>query len=235
MRFISLTLIVVVFLFLAIFAISFAADEVFSMLARFPGLAFLEDFGGWIWPVLLVFAWVRGWLVINRPYSCHGEIVIDAKAEDIWDHVQLRVRANTFHSGFGRIVGLPGEPDRFDMVLDARLLDDEANSTDRLQVCVAEKETLRYIKLTYLNAGEFPLFAKESVSTEYFLDPVDGGIKVSMVERLARITPGIVFAFLYLNPVKDGLKRLKAVVEGEPDPSIMGGWLDEIDPESVHR
>ena len=58
-------------------------------------------------------------------------------------------------------------------------------------------------------------------------------MEVSTVEHLARITPGMVLAFLYLNPAKDGLKRLKAGVEGQPDPSHLGAWLDDIDPESI--
>jgi len=235
MRVIGLTVIVAMFLVLTALAITFVADAVISILARLSGLGFLDEISSWIWPVLLVIAWNRGWLVINRPYNFHRKIVINAEVEDVWDHIRPRVRANTFHSGFGRIVGLPGEPDRFDMILDPRLLDDETNQTDRLQVCISEKETRCYIKLTYLNADQFPLFAKESVSTEYFLDPVEDGTKVTMVERLARITPTMVIAFLYLSPAKDGLKRLKAIVEGLPDPSRMGGWLDEIDPGSAHR
>jgi hypothetical protein len=233
MRVIGFTVIVVMFLVLMALVITYVADAAISLLARLPGLGFLDGISGWIWPVLLAIAWMRGWLVINRPYNCHGEIVINAEVEDIWDHIRPRVRANTFHGGFGRIVGLPGEPDRFDMILDPRLLDNETNQTDRLQVCISAQDARGYIRLTYLNADQFPLFAKESVSTEYFLDPVEDGTKVTMVESLARITPTMVIAFLYLNPAKDGLKRLKATVEGLPDPSRMGGWMDDMDPKSA--
>ncbi len=235
MRVIGFTVIVVMFLVLTALAITFVADAVILLLSRQSGLGFPDGIGGWIWPALLAIAWIRGWLVINRPYNCRGEIVINAEVEDIWDHIRPRVRANTFHNGFGRIVGLPGEPDRFDMIMDPRLLDDETNQTDRLQVCISAQEARCYIRLTYLNADQFPNFAKESVSTEYFLDPVEHGTKVTMVERMARITPTMVIALLYLNPVKDRLKRLKAIVGGLPDPSRIGAWVDEIDPGSARR
>lgn len=222
--------VVALFLVLAIFAISLAADVVFAFLARVPGFAFLDSVSIWVWSLLLLLAWAKGWLVINRPYTCYGCRVIDAPIEDIWDHVRPRVRDKTFHSGIERIVGLPGEPDRFDLILDAQLRDDEANMTDRLQIRIAAEKAPNYLKLTYLNAAEFPLFAKETVSTEYFLDPVEGGVAVSIVENLARITPGMVLAFLYLNPARDGLKALKSVAEGQPDTSRMHAMMQELDP-----
>jgi len=220
----------VLFLVFAIFAISLAADAVFALLSGVPGFALLDGVSVWGWSLLLMVAWAKGWLAINRPYSCHGRIVIDAPIEEIWDHVRPRVRGNTFHSGFERIVALPGEPDRFDLVLDAQLRDDEANDTDRLQSSIVAEEALRYLKLTYLNASEFPLFAKESVSTEYFLEPVEGGVAVSIVENFARITPEMVLAFLYSNPACKGLKALKAVAESQPDPSRAEILMQNLDP-----
>ena len=222
--------VVALFLVFAVFAISLAADTVFAFAARVPGFAFLDNFSVAIWSLLLILAWAKGWLVINRPYTCHGCIVIDAPIEDIWDHIRPRVRGNTFHSGFGRIVGLPGEPDRFDLLLNPRLRDSEANITDRLQVKITAERAPCYLKLTYLNAAEFPLFAKESVSTEYFLDPVEGGVAVSIVENLARITPGMVLAFLLTDPARAGLKALKAFAEGQPEPSRTHALMQELDP-----
>ncbi|MGI9390868.1 MAG: hypothetical protein ACR2O1_12490 [Boseongicola sp.] len=220
---------VALFLVFAIYAISFAAETVFAVMARIPGFEFLDSISIWVWSMLLILAWTKGWLVINRPYSCHGRIVIDAPIEEIWDHVRPRVRGNTFHGGFERIVALPGEQDRFDLIVDARLRNEEANVTDRLQTTIAVEEPKRYLKLTYLNAAEFPLFAKELVSTEYFLEPVAGGIAVSIVENLARITPGMVLALLFLNPSKDGLTALKAAAEGWPDPSRQEPLVQELD------
>ncbi len=233
MRVVTLASVVTVLVLVTIFAVSLAADAVVSFLAHAPGLGFLDGVSRWVWPGLLIFAWARGWLVINRPYNCHGSIEIDASIDDIWDHIRPQARLGTFHTGFERIVGLPGEPDRFDFILDARLRDDGANKTDRLQARISGEDAPRYLKLTYLNAADFPLFARDTVSSEYFLHQVEGGVEVSIVERLARITPAMVLAFLYLNPARDGLKRLKAAVEGQSNPSHLGAWLDDIEPESI--
>ncbi len=233
MRIVTLACVVTVFVVVAVFAVSLVMDAAISLLARAPGLAFLDSISRWVWPVVLIFAWARGWLVINRPMSCHASIVIEAPVEDIWDRIRPRARPETFQTGFGRIVGLPGEPDRFDLILEARLRDDETNTTDRLQTRITAEDAPRFLELTYLNAADFPLFAREATTTEYFLDPVAGGVEVSMVEHLARITPGIVLAFLCLNPASDSLKRLKAIVEGEPDGSQIGAWLDDMDPDSI--
>lgn len=193
----------------------------------------IAEWGSVLFPIFLVVAFHKDWLAIPRPYQCRGDIWIDASPSAVWDHVRPRARSSTFHSGFDRIDACPGEPDRFDLVIDGRMGDEGVPVPDRLQVRITEEEPKAYLQMKPLNAAAFPLFAKDNVQTEYFLTPEDGGTRVTMKDTLSRITPVMIIAFLYMNPARDGLKRLKAFAEGTPDPSRMGAWMEELDGEGV--
>ena len=78
--------------------------------------------------------------------------------------------------------------------------------------------------MRYLNLQDYPSWSKDLLQTEYFLEPSDAGVKVTMVETLERLRLSSIVSLFMLNPCRDGLLRVKALSEGQPDQSWMT-WL----------
>lgn len=168
-------------------------------------------------------------LKIPRPMAIDAVTVIDASPSRIWDEIMPRSRSDYFLASTGRIEAVADIPDRFDYFISAT-----PNGGDEEVTCVravvAEARPDAYLRKEYENAEDFPLFARDIVSSEVFIEPAaNGGTQVRMSENLSHISLTALASVLFLHPCKDALKALKARCEGTDDTSWMNRTTEELE------
>ena len=155
---------------------------------------------GWGLPGLLVallFLMPKDWLAWNKRYDCHGSVVIDAPISQVWDMVEIRERDDYFASALSQIRGVPGQSDEFRFLTDSP---EDDGMPDHVHIKIVDEVPHEYLAYYVVNADELPLFGKDHMMTEIMLSQVEGGVKVTYIESLKRLTALSFLAFLFLNP-----------------------------------
>ncbi|MCF2904395.1 hypothetical protein L0666_05305 [Octadecabacter sp. CECT 8868] len=201
------------------------------------GLPWLNGISGiWVFAALIFvlpkqYIWgkIAKMIGFDGPYVCHATLDIDASVAEVWDEVRLRPRDDYYQPTMKRITAVAGEPNRFDLHVDERLTAD-GDIPMRIEAVIEEKVENFYLRLGYLNAETLPLFGKDLVSTEIWMEREAGKTRITYAENLSQLTLTTALAFLFLNPAKDGLKQLKSRCEGTPDTSWMGKTMRGVGP-----
>ena len=226
-RLIAIGLIVTLIGVLALIVLILFDHILMGALSMIPGLGWLEGWSG-----LLIAFWVWIFLpdrykALQVKYDIRGSAVIDAPAETIWNLMRPREGRDYFLNSVTHVTAVEGEPDRVDLHFDNKFAETPLPS---LQVVIEEQETLAYLRMGYLNADAFPLWSKDLANTEYFMEREGDAWRVTHIEHLERLRLITILALLFLNPCRDGVKRLKALSEGQEDTSWMGRMSRDTGP-----
>ena len=234
LKILALVFVALVVVIVGMVAIDLVFGWLLATLAAGLGLPWLQDVDVF-WLVLFVALILpKGWIIKrlrgNKPYVCHATMDIEAPVGEVWDMYRLRPR-DDYHSITMPIVrAVPGISNQFELVVDGRLSkDDDIPETMKMQV--DEEIENFYIRMHCMNAESLPLFGKDLVSTEIWMEEIaPNRTRVTYAENLSRLTMITVLAFLFLNPARDGLKRVKALCEGQEDTSWMTKSFNDIGP-----
>ena len=226
-RLIAIALLITVALILGVVVLAVVNHLLMGAVSRIPGLGWMQ---GWSGIAVLIVGWIllpERFKAVPIAYDIRGTTLIDASGHRIWQLMRPTAGAPYFLSSVTEVREVAGEPDRLDLQFDTRM----TNEGHALMVRVEEEEPLSYLRLGYLNAEVFPLWSKDLVSTEQFMERENGLWRVTHIDHLDKLRISTVLALLFLNPSRDGLSRLKALSEGTADPSWMGRMSAGIGPD----
>ena len=174
------------------------------------------------WVILgLVVVLPGRWTAIPKRLQVRGEVDIAASPGRIWDVISPRTRSPYWSAAITHTTVHPDDPTRIDFHFSDGNADDVFARTP-LQAVIHAEVPEEYFAYRYLNAHAFPGMAADLDLSEYFLEEVTGGTRVTQIEHLRRIRLSTIPLLLFLNPSRDALVRLKAVIEGKEDNSWMG-------------
>ncbi len=153
----------------------------------------------------------------RSPYAICGRIIIGASPHAVWNAIELRARDDYYAPILNRVEDL-GEG-RF-----AFSSDIDGIPNPRVEMQVTDVSPAEYLRYRPVDATQLPLWGKDLRSSEFTLIRLPGGeTEVQQVERLCCLRLSSFLSLLFLNPVQDGLKALKAHCEGSEDMAWMSG------------
>lgn len=159
------------------------------------------------------------WTAIPKRIEVRGEIDIAATPQVIWNVISPRQRDTYWRAFISHTTLDPDDPDRITFHFGGT---DDIFARTPLQAVIHAEVPDEYFAYRYLNAGSFPGMAADLELSEYFLEEMPGGTRVTEIEHLRRIRLLSIPQLLFRNPARDALRRLKTLVEGGQDPSWMG-------------
>ena len=181
-----------------------------------------------LWLILAFWVLPKDWMAINRAYACRGNAFVAAPIEQVWDAVQLRPRTDNFRPVVSKITADLIHMDRYHYHLDPRMRSQSETHPNHVTVQVTDAHKHSYLRLEYPSASTLTGLTKDIVSSEIFLEPRPGGVEVTFVENLHRLSIPTLFSLMFINPSKDAAMRLKSWIEGTPDQSRLGRFMDQI-------
>jgi len=188
-------------------------------IARNLNLPWLEHVSTFWIALFLLFTLPAKWTSIPKRLEVRGTVEIDATPEQIWETIGPFPHTPYWSAGVTHTSAVEGEENRLDFPF---VQSGDNIDFEPLQAVIEAEVPEEYFAYRYLNAHVFPLMGKDLVLSEYFLEPSENGTRVTQIEHLERIRLTTVPLLLFLNPARDALQRLKAVMEGEEDTSWMG-------------
>lgn len=227
-KIILFTIVAIIGVITAMLGVDLIIGAVAATFARLTGIGDLDGWATVSLIVMLMWFFPRKWLAWNRKYECHGTTMIQADIAQVWRKIELTARDEYFTPSINQVRAVPGTRDEFQLMFDGPPADGIMPAF--LHVRVTEDRRYEYLAYRTLNAHELPLFGKDHLMTEFLLSQQEDGVRVTMIETLSRITLGSFLAFLFLNPAKDGLKSLKAQLEGTQDVSMMTRMANDMGP-----
>lgn len=160
-----------------------------------------------------------GKLRTRTPYVIRATSLINAPRAQVWEAIHLHPRRDYYLSTLKTVEDL-GQG-RYRLISDPTLSPDDTRT--KIDVQVTASETGHLLRYHLPDPSALPLWGKDLSGTEITLaDTGDGGTRVEVRETLTCLRITSFLSLLFLNPVADSLKSLKARCEGTPSQS----WLD---------
>lgn len=164
--------------------------------------------------------------VLHRIYEIRGEALVDAPIADVWDTVLPQPGLEYYSSTVTKVTAVEAQPERLDLHTNGQGF---AGPLPPLKAVLEKVEPHSYLRMSYLNMDAYPLWAGVLVSSEYFLEWVEGKTRVTLIETLDKLRISTVLSLFALNPCRDAMKRVKALCEGTPDESWLTWMHAQVD------
>ncbi|SPH18761.1 hypothetical protein DEA8626_02304 [Defluviimonas aquaemixtae] len=167
------------------------------------------------------------------PVSVSGSTEIEAAPADVWPRIVPRPGYPYHGPTIAGIDAVPGKTDEVFFRFHKRLADEKLTG---FRARIEEEVAERKVAMTYPEAHKLPLFAQDVVRSETRIEPTaPGRCRVTFTEHLRGIRFSTLLIFVHLNPARDAARRLKALCEGQDDPSWMGRTVREMGPAGEAR
>lgn len=215
---------------------------VFLLLAHIVFKTFVSLFGiSWDFSLTMVCLIVlklflpAKWQVIPVRFSMRGRALIDTNPAEVWARMYPQAGGDYFLTTVDHIKSAPDRPNGVDIYLDDRLKDEQSQAPVMIQANITHLSKGHSLRLEYQNAENLPLFGKQTESTDYKIEQKGEMVEFQIIENFKGLSISGLLALLFLNPAKDGARRMKALCEGGPDVSVLGGLWTQIENEGPDR
>lgn len=227
-----------IFTILGLLVVSLAflwlAHMVLSILAGVIGISW--DFANtMLCLIALKFFLPSKWQVIPIRFSLRGRALISASPSEVWARIYPRPDGSYYLSTVDRIEVPHDRPNGVDLYFDDRLKAVASEAPMVLKATISEPVIGHHVHLKYLNNDEFPLFSTQVDSSDYRIEQKGEMTELQISENLSGLSFTGLISFLFLNPSKDAVQRVKAMCEGQQDTSVMGALWAQTEGEGTDQ